>query len=167
MNGSTDRPPSSSCLTWSQSGAVGRLILDRPEKLNALSAELLHELVEVCAWLNSRDDVRVVVVSGRGRAFSAGFDLGEFTRAAAPARMDGPFIPARPVEPLLRTAPARQADPMAEAAMINAGKQPAPKPRSTTSNLFRKITGLGLRSAPTAAPAADRKSTRLNSSHRT
>lgn len=82
MSDSTDRPPSTSCLTWSQSGAVGRLILDRPEKLNALSAELLHELVEVCAWLNSRDDVRAVVVSGRGRAFSAGFDLGDFVASA-------------------------------------------------------------------------------------
>ena len=49
--------------------------LDRPEVRNALNAELIHELTEVFDWLNSRDDIRVIVVKGNGKAFCAGADL--------------------------------------------------------------------------------------------
>lgn len=57
--------------------------LRRPERLNALSRQLLAELVALAAWLHTRDDLRVVVVTGEGRSFSAGFDLGDFTAAAS------------------------------------------------------------------------------------
>ena len=57
-------------------GAVGRLVLDRPEKLNALSDELRRELQAGIDELGDRADVRVAVLSGAGgRAFSAGADL--------------------------------------------------------------------------------------------
>ena len=49
--------------------------LDRPEVRNALNAELIHELTEVFDWLNSRDDIRVIVLKGNGKAFCAGADL--------------------------------------------------------------------------------------------
>ena len=49
--------------------------LDRPEVRNALNAELIGELTEVFDWLNSRDDIRVVVVKGNGKCFCAGADL--------------------------------------------------------------------------------------------
>ncbi len=60
----------------STSGRVCRVVLDRPEKLNALSDAVRRELTETFTSL--RDDVatRVVVLSGNGRAFSAGADLG-------------------------------------------------------------------------------------------
>lgn len=58
--------------------ATATLLLARPDRLNALSKELLGELVAVCRWLEGRDDLKVVVVRGEGRAFSAGFDLGDF-----------------------------------------------------------------------------------------
>src|SRR5690606_25480672 len=45
---------------------------------NALSRVLLQELVRTCRWLDDRTDLKVVVVRGEGRAFSAGFDLGDF-----------------------------------------------------------------------------------------
>lgn len=82
-------PPTFECLSWSHEGAVGRLTLDRPEKLNALSARLLGEVIELCAWLHRRPDLRVVVVSGRGRAFSAGFDLSDFASPATGDPRDG------------------------------------------------------------------------------
>lgn len=47
----------------------------RPQKLNALSRTTLEELAQAAAWLDSQSQVAVVVVSGEGRAFSAGFDL--------------------------------------------------------------------------------------------
>lgn len=49
--------------------------LDRPEVRNALNAELIGELTEVFDWLNSRSDIRVIILKGNGKAFCAGADL--------------------------------------------------------------------------------------------
>jgi methylglutaconyl-CoA hydratase len=49
--------------------------LDRPEVRNALNAELIRELTEVFDWLNSREDIRVIILKGNGKAFCAGADL--------------------------------------------------------------------------------------------
>ena len=49
--------------------------LDRQDVRNALNGEMIHELTEVFDWLNSRDDVRVIVLKGNGKAFCAGADL--------------------------------------------------------------------------------------------
>ena len=57
---------------------VARLLLDRPERLNALSAALLAELIQACAWVDAREEVKVLVVTGSGPHFSAGFDLDDF-----------------------------------------------------------------------------------------
>ena len=56
-------------------GSVGRMTLARPAKLNALSRVVLEELAAAAAWFDERDEVKVVVITGKGRAFSAGFDL--------------------------------------------------------------------------------------------
>lgn len=58
-------------------GRVRRLVLDRPEKLNALSDALRGELQAAIDELAERPDVRVVVLAGAGRAFSAGADLAD------------------------------------------------------------------------------------------
>ena len=60
-------------------GALGTLRLDRPEKLNPLSSQTLHEIELAARWLDEHHDLKVVVVSGAGRAFSAGADLSGFT----------------------------------------------------------------------------------------
>ena len=49
--------------------------LDRPEVRNALNPDLIRELTEVIDWLNSRDDIRVIILKGNGKAFCAGADL--------------------------------------------------------------------------------------------
>jgi enoyl-CoA hydratase/carnithine racemase len=59
-------------------GAVGRLTLDRPEKLNPLSSHTLDEIEGAARWFDRHDELKVVVVSGRGRAFSAGADVAAF-----------------------------------------------------------------------------------------
>jgi enoyl-CoA hydratase/carnithine racemase len=59
-------------------GPVGRLWLDRPDKLNPLSTATLEELAVAARWFDGRPEVRVVVVGGRGRAFSAGADVASF-----------------------------------------------------------------------------------------
>jgi enoyl-CoA hydratase/carnithine racemase len=60
-------------------GTVGTLTLARPERLNALSRQALAELAAAAHWFDDQPEVRVVVVGGEGRAFSAGFDLTDFT----------------------------------------------------------------------------------------
>ena len=65
-------------LTVNANGALGELCLNRPEKLNPLSATALEELAAAARHFDSLKDVKVVVVRGAGRAFSAGADLGSF-----------------------------------------------------------------------------------------
>ena len=56
-------------------GPIARLTLTRADKLNALDRAMFTALSEASTDLAKRDDVRVVVLSGRGRAFCAGLDL--------------------------------------------------------------------------------------------
>ncbi len=53
------------------------LTLSRPERLNAVSAEMLEELLRALDEADADDDVRVVLFTGEGRAFCAGADLGD------------------------------------------------------------------------------------------
>lgn len=54
---------------------VYHVTLNRPEKLNALSAALRLELDEAITEAEEDDDVSVIIIKGAGRAFSAGYDL--------------------------------------------------------------------------------------------
>src|ERR671936_91534 len=57
--------------------ATGRITLNRPEKRNALSLELMTELISALERLGTDRGVRTIVIEGSGVAFSAGHDLGE------------------------------------------------------------------------------------------
>lgn len=59
-------------------GRVGELLLDTPSKLNPLSTETLRSIETAARWFDTHDDLRVVVVRGAGRAFSAGASLTAF-----------------------------------------------------------------------------------------
>jgi enoyl-CoA hydratase/carnithine racemase len=61
----------------SRDASAGRLTLNRPEKRNALSLELMEELLAALNWLGADRDVRAIVVEGAGPVFSAGHDLSE------------------------------------------------------------------------------------------
>jgi enoyl-CoA hydratase/carnithine racemase len=67
------------CLIHESNGGVVRLTLNRPERRNALSRELLTRLDEAITSLGSDHSARVVVIAGNGPVFSAGHDLGEMT----------------------------------------------------------------------------------------
>ena len=54
--------------------------MDRPSALNALSSDALRELDSVLDWYDSEPTLRVLVVTGTGRAFTAGADLKEWRR---------------------------------------------------------------------------------------
>ena len=54
---------------------IARITLNRPEKMNALSQELLFELRDALEFLEADDSARVIILRGAGRTFSAGYDL--------------------------------------------------------------------------------------------
>lgn len=54
---------------------IAHLKFNRPKQLNAYNNELMRETLSAMAELNAHDDVHVIIASGHGRAFSAGFDL--------------------------------------------------------------------------------------------
>jgi len=71
-------------LLYEVSGGVATLTLNRPEQRNALSAQLLDELVDGLRTARDDDQVRAVVLTGSGdKAFCAGADLGGFAGDAA------------------------------------------------------------------------------------
>jgi len=62
-------------VIWEQAGAAGRLTLNRPETLNAWTAEFGRELKQVVEGEAASESVRAVLVTGAGRGFSSGADL--------------------------------------------------------------------------------------------
>jgi enoyl-CoA hydratase/carnithine racemase len=56
---------------------AARVVLNRPERRNALSLALMQELVQVLDELRADESVRAIVIEGAGAAFSAGHDLSE------------------------------------------------------------------------------------------
>ncbi len=64
-------------VSLSRDGAIATVVLDRPERRNALSLDMLEELGRVVADLGMDPEVRVVVITGAGPVFSAGHDIAE------------------------------------------------------------------------------------------
>lgn len=62
-------------IIWEQAGGVGRLTLNRPETLNAWTAEFGSELLTVLEHEAAADDIRAILITGAGRGFSSGADL--------------------------------------------------------------------------------------------
>ena len=69
-------------LAIERRGAVATLWMDRPAVFNAFNEQLIAELAAACAELDADASVRVVVLAGRGKHFSAGADLKWMRRAA-------------------------------------------------------------------------------------
>lgn len=86
-----DIPPQK-VLLKSEEGAIARLVLNRASEGNSLSMELVAELHKSLLALASREDIKVIVISGAGgRIFSAGHDLKEFTGDPDPQLMAEDF----------------------------------------------------------------------------
>ncbi|CAM5791478.1 crotonase/enoyl-CoA hydratase family protein [Rhizobacter fulvus] len=71
--------PSFSTLTIEQdarSPRIARLLLNRPERLNAINEEMPREIRAAVEWANAQAEVHVIVVEGAGKGFCGGYDLG-------------------------------------------------------------------------------------------
>ncbi len=79
---------------------IGTLTLSRPEKLNAFDREMCRDLIDALRMLSGSDQVRVILLTGAGRGFCAGADLGTLAEGAAELVGAGREVPV-----LIRTAP--------------------------------------------------------------
>ena len=66
-------------LVVEKKGAIGELRLARPDKLNPLSMGALEEIAAAARYFDEQEEIKVVIVCGEGRAFSAGADLAGFS----------------------------------------------------------------------------------------
>lgn len=64
-------------ISYSKKDSIAYIILNRPTALNAINSEMRKELTDAIADINKDSQVRVVIISGSGRAFCAGADLKE------------------------------------------------------------------------------------------
>src|ERR1700730_6703422 len=63
---------------------IACVTLNRPEKRNAISPELMAEMLQVLDFLEADEHAGVLVLTGAGEAYSAGMDMQEFFRATDP-----------------------------------------------------------------------------------
>jgi len=62
-------------IEFEQNGNVGTIWLNRPDVHNAMNAEMIAEIVNAFEEVNEMDDIRYVILRGRGKSFCAGADL--------------------------------------------------------------------------------------------
>ena len=62
-------------IIYERKGQIAYLTLNRPEKLNALNADLMAEFREAMGVVEADTEVRALIITGAGRAFSSGFDI--------------------------------------------------------------------------------------------
>ncbi|MBI2847155.1 MAG: enoyl-CoA hydratase [Chloroflexi bacterium] len=70
------------CLVLKREHGIATLTLNRPEKLNALSGNMITELRRALEELLENEDMRVVIITGAGRGFCAGADVSGFAEAS-------------------------------------------------------------------------------------
>lgn len=70
------KPPEMQTITIEVEDGIAWTYLDRPEKLNAMNSEMFEELGTAATFIRDEPGVKVAVITGRGRAFCAGIDLG-------------------------------------------------------------------------------------------
>lgn len=79
--------PEESPVLFDVADGVATITLNRPDQLNTINAELSAGLIDAFRQVRSRDDIRVALITGNGRAFCAGADLR--SRSGGPAASSG------------------------------------------------------------------------------
>ncbi len=64
-----------SLILFEQQGPIGKLTLNNPQELNAMTPEMGEAIKNIVPEINSKEDLRVLLITGTGRAFSAGGNL--------------------------------------------------------------------------------------------
>ena len=89
--------PTFETLLYAVEDGIATITLNRPDRLNAFTNQMMHDLIAVFDATDADDAVKVVIVTGAGRGFCAGADLsggaGTFERANLTTRDDGSDVP--------------------------------------------------------------------------
>ena len=100
MTTETLSPPELNTLRLEIDGEIGTLTLDRPDAFNAMSPEMIAELMTVFAWLADEAPLRALIVTGSGKAFCAGGDVNTFRDGVEDETVDLPAQVRRGAEAL-------------------------------------------------------------------
>lgn len=77
-------------IIYEVADGIATITLHRPEKLNAFTGQMMNEIIDAIDQTDADDDVRVVIITGSGRAFCAGADLsgggGTFSKGGSDVR---------------------------------------------------------------------------------
>ena len=84
-------PPMSDHVQIERTGAVVTVRMSRPEKKNALTADMYTGMTEALRAATRDDDVRAIMITGAGGSFTSGNDLRDFA-AAPPADLESPVF---------------------------------------------------------------------------
>lgn len=82
-------------VSYETRGRIATITLDRPDRLNAIDHHMPREIRLAVERANADDAVHVIVLTGSGRAFSAGYDLKDYAEAAG----DNPGVQSMPWDP--------------------------------------------------------------------
>ena len=84
-----------STVLYEKDGRIGRITLNRPEVMNAINDDLPHQLAAAVAQADADRDVHVMLLSGAGKAFCAGYDLVHYAENNGPNQViqDMPWDP--------------------------------------------------------------------------
>lgn len=88
---------SSAMVLYRREGRVAHLTLNRPERLNAIAIGLPEALRDAVARADADPEVHVIVLTGAGRAFCAGYDLKDYAEAVGP----NPGVQDMPWDPMI------------------------------------------------------------------
>jgi enoyl-CoA hydratase len=82
-------------VLFEKDGRIGRITLNRPGVMNAIDDDLPHELASVVVEADHDRDIHVMVLSGAGKAFCAGYDLAHYAEGNGPNKVvqDMPWDP--------------------------------------------------------------------------
>lgn len=83
-------------VAYEKDGRIGRITLNRPEVMNAISMEMPGEIAAAVSRADADPDVHVIVLAGAGDAFCAGYDLMAFAQADGP----NPGVQEMPWDPM-------------------------------------------------------------------
>lgn len=92
----------SDIVKYAQQGATAIITLNRPESMNAFTTDLRKELLQALQQANADDSIRVVILTGEGRCFSAGADLKDGLKRSVKEMLLQEY---RPVQEAISTMP--------------------------------------------------------------
>ena len=65
-------------IVFEKDGRIGRITLNRPDKLNAIDDQVPGQLQDAVLEAEDDSDIHVIVLSGKGKGFCGGYDLGAY-----------------------------------------------------------------------------------------